>query len=120
MLSEDTTVRSLLASPAAFRAWLQDQSPYSVAGVCGLPDGCPIAAFLLARTQADYVSVGVYSVILGHDEVTAHQHILSRWCTLFVSAVDKAGLGHLVTAAEALDVVDGIRSRLSDLNEAFR
>jgi len=108
MQREDTSVRSLLASPAAFRVWLEDQSPYSVAGVCGLPDGCPIAAFLLARTQADYVSVGVYSVILGDDEVNARQHMLSRWCTLFVSTVDKAGLGHLVTAAEALAVVDGL------------
>lgn len=99
-----TELTALLATPAAFRAWLEAKEPGEVVGIVRLPCECPIARFL-HESGFDMARVGAIRI-----DFDACRIDLDEWAGTFVEKVDNTPREPNVpiAAAECLRILDEI------------
>jgi hypothetical protein len=101
-------VAELLATPAAFRAWLTGDDLNRIVGTCEEPGQCPIAEFL-ADHGIRRPSVGSFDVEYYVGPIW-YQELLPVWTREFVKAVDVWLPRLRITAEECLAVLDAALS----------
>ena len=85
---------ALLATPEAFREWLEEQPAGSVVGTSRVCSACPLAVFL-SRTLGEPIEVDGACVSVGFIRPVVQVDLfrLSGWPLLFIACVDSFSAG---------------------------
>lgn len=97
----------LIATPDAFRSWLESQDVISIVGRSGDCFSCPVAMFLSSTNLSAHVRVSSFAVSLG--TATAN---LPPWLRQFVRMIDECGQSQIsrYAAIDLLNYVEGAAS----------
>lgn len=87
-----------------FRAWL-DANANRIVGVGRTSDRCPIATYLVSRTGQHWV-VSRRECVEQSQRARRGDFHTPRWARDFIKVIDKQVMGHNVTGAEALYLLD--------------
>lgn len=103
---------ALLATPTAFREWLQSKEPGEVVGERRSCSACPLAAFAVAH-GADTADVGRQHIHVEESPIDGGITLrLPRWANTVIGRVDhptdEFADRLIITAAECLAILDEI------------
>jgi hypothetical protein len=106
-----TELAALLATPAAFRAWLEAKEPEEVVGEMRIHGQDPLSLFLKAHSPAAGIVVGWACVDAGAFDSHEQRIRVPEWAERFEAHV-LVRSAPTITAAECLRILDEIEQRI--------